>query len=179
MAPDLDIITKRLHLRILHQEDSSALSFRISQSTSLHKWMDWCNSTFSNDDAQEFIKANRLNWIKGTAYGFGIFNRNLDKLIGMVAITEIHAVSNSGCLGYLIADKYQRNGFATEALDALISFSFEKLRLTRLEIICAPENIPSHKIAKACGGLEEGIHRNRFIYNGRAKNGLVFSIIPE
>lgn len=178
MTPDLEIITQRLRLRILHQEDSALFSKTVSYSTSLHTWMDWCNSEFDVEEAQDFIRANRLNWVKGTSYGFGIFGRDNDELLGMVALTEIHLISNSGSLGYWITDKVQQHGYAKEALNALINFSFEKLRLTRLEIICDPRNVPSHRVALSCGGLNEGIGRNRFIYFGHAKDGLVFSIVP-
>ncbi|MDV7103037.1 GNAT family protein [Vibrio sp. TH_r3] len=179
MTPDTEILTKRLHLKILRQQDSYILSKRISHSISLHQWMDWCHCQFNEYDAQEFIRANRLNWSKGLSYGFGVFARENHLFVGMVAITEIHLISNSATLGYWIADDYQRNGFAKEALDALITFSFERLQLTRLEIVCHPDNIASHNVALSCGAYKEGLSRNRFIHHNMAKDGLVFSVIPD
>jgi RimJ/RimL family protein N-acetyltransferase len=179
MPPDIELVSRRLTLRILRQEDSDAFSRCVSQSESLHQWIDWCDEQFNLYQAQEFIRANRLNWIKGTSYGFGVFEQDSNSLVGMVAVTEIQVVSNSATLGYWIADHYQQQGFATEALSELIKISFETLGLTRLEIICDPDNFQSHKVALSCRGLSEGLSRNRFIYNGEAKDGMVFSIIPD
>ena len=179
MTPDTEILTQRLHLKILRQQDSYILSKCISKSISLHQWMDWCHCQFDEYEAQEFIRANRLNWSKSLSYGFGIFTRQNHSFIGMVAITEIHLISNSATLGYWISDNYQRNGFAKEALNALIIFSFERLQLTRLEIVCDPRNIASHNVALSCGADSEGLSRNRFIHDNIARDGLVFSVIPD
>jgi RimJ/RimL family protein N-acetyltransferase len=82
-------------------------------------------------------------------------------------------------IGYWVADEYQNQGYGKEALDALIEFSFSQLKLTRLEIVCDPDNRVSHQLAVKCGAVQEGLFRNRFIFNGEPKTGLVFSIIPE
>lgn len=179
MVTSFEIYTKRLTLKIINQEHSHTFASRITDSVSLHRWMDWCHPNFTDADAQTFIKANRLNWVKGLSFGFGLFTQESQEFIGMVAITEIHCISHSASLGYWIADKHQNKGFAKEALNALISFSFEKLQLTRVEIVCDPENIPSHNVALSCGCINEGINRNRFIYNNKPKDGLVFCITPD
>lgn len=178
MSPNVEILTKRLKLAILTKQHSDVFTSHVSHSSSLHQWMDWCHPHFDHQESDEFIQANRLNWIKGLSYGFGVFSRQTEALLGMVAVTELHHISNSAALGYWIADKYQHNGYAKEALLGLSHFCFERLRLTRLEIICDSDNHASHKVAIACGAVEEGIGRNRFIYQGKPKNGLVYSLIP-
>jgi RimJ/RimL family protein N-acetyltransferase len=82
-------------------------------------------------------------------------------------------------LGYWIGDEHQQQGFGKEALAALIEWSFAQLKLTRLEIICDPSNIPSQQLAQACEAKQECLAQNRFIFHGQPKAGLVFSIIPE
>ncbi len=178
MVPDFEIFTSRLHLRILKAEDTNTFATTVTYSASLHQWLDWCHPGFNFSDAKEFIMANRLNWAKSLAYGFGVFDRKSNQFLGMVAITEFSRISNMASVGYWIADKYQCNGYAKEAMLAIIEFSFAELKLTRLEIICDPENKPSHELAKKCGAVQEGIARNRFIFNGKPQDGLVFSIVP-
>lgn len=179
MLPDFQIITQRLQLRLLQTEEASQFSQCIRQSPSLHQWIDWCNGNFSTKDAEQFILANRLNWVKSDSYGFGVFEKDQQKLIGMVAINEFYHVFNMASLGYWISDSYQGMGYGKEALEALIEFSFSQLKLTRLEIVCDIENVASQKLALACGALKENIARNRFIFNDKPKDGIVFSLIPE
>ncbi len=179
MLPDFQIITQRLQLRLLNLDETAEFSNCIRTSKSLHTWIDWCSEQFTEHDAEHFIQANRLNWVKGEAYGFSIFDKQRGKLVGMVAINEFYHVFNMASLGYWIADEEQHKGYGKEALNALIEFCFSQLELTRLEIVCDPENIPSQKLALACGALKEHIARNRFLFNDQPKDGIVFSLIPE
>lgn len=178
MRPDFVITTQRLQLRLLSVDDASELAKLIQHSPSLHQWVDWCHANFSPQEARRFILATRLNWIKSTAYGFAIFDKVHQKLAGMVAINEFSNTFNMASLGYWVADAYQQQGIAQQALTALVDWSFSDLKLTRLEIVCDPENLPSQQLAIACGAQQECLARNRFIFAGQAKTGVVLSIIP-
>jgi RimJ/RimL family protein N-acetyltransferase len=173
------IHTQRLTLRLPIIEEAGPLADVISISPSLHQWLDWCSPSFDKQEAEEFITANQLNWVKDLSYGFGLFRKSDKALIGMVAISEFYRSFNMASIGYWVADEYQQQGYGKEALDALIEFSFSQLKLTRLEIICDPDNVTSHHLATRCGAVKEGIFRNRFIFDGKPKAGLIFSIIPE
>lgn len=179
MLPDFQIITQRLQLRLLRVEEAPQFSQCVRQSPSLHQWIDWCHPHFSTKDAEQFILATRLNWVKADSYGFAVFNKQHNELVGMVAINEFYHVFNMASLGYWIADEAQHQGYGKEAMEALIEFCFSELELTRLEIVCDIDNLPSQNLALACGALKENIARNRFVFNGQPKNGIVFSLIPE
>ncbi|MZI92806.1 GNAT family N-acetyltransferase [Vibrio sp. CAIM 722] len=179
MVPDFHIITQRLQLKLIVLDDNDQLCQCICSSPSLHKWVDWCHAKFSHDEAEGFILATRLNWVKSEAYGFGVYLRKSGELIGMVAINEFYPTFNMASLGYWIRDAYQQLGYGKEALNALVEFSFSQLKLTRLEIVCDPDNLPSQLLAKQCGAQLETIARNRFMYHDQPKDGAVYSIIPD
>ena len=179
MSPDYQIITPALTLRLIDSEDCDKLQACITRSPSLHKWIDWCHPDFTRDDAERFILATRLNWVKSEAYGFGVFCRKSDALIGMVAINELYHTFNMASIGYWIADQHQGKGFATAAVNALIEFCFAQLKVTRIEVVCDPDNLPSQKLIEKCGGVFEARAKNRFIFQGKPKEGLVYSLIPQ
>lgn len=179
MTPDFHIVTPRLILRLIVLDESDQLVHCIQSSPSLHHWIDWCHKDFSHNQAERFILATRLNWVKAEAYGFGVYHRRTNQLIGMVAINEFYPTFNMASLGYWMSDEFQHQGYGKEALEALIEFSFSKLSLTRLEIVCDPENKPSQKLAIACGAEFETLARHRFLHNNQPKVGAVYSIIPE
>ena len=54
-------------------------------------------------------------------------------------------------IGYWLGESSWGKGYATEALQAMIAYSFEKLRLTRLLAGAYQENIPSQKVLGKCG----------------------------
>ena len=178
MKTDFTIFTRNLTLRMPKAEESALLASTVSNSPSLFQWMDWCRADFGKKDAEKFITANQLNWIKDLSYGFAVYRKTDCALLGMVAISEMHYSFNMASIGYWIADQYQQQGYGKEALDALIEFSFDKLKLTRLEIVCDPRNKLSHHLALKAGAVKEGLARNRFIFNDQPRDGLVFSIIP-
>ncbi|TKF24053.1 GNAT family N-acetyltransferase [Vibrio genomosp. F6] len=179
MSPDFQIITQRLCLRLIDHSEEEIFATEVAHSPSLHQWIDWCTPHFSVEDSRQFLLATRLNWAKATSFGFGIFRKSDQTLIGMVAINEFYHTFNMASMGYWVLDKHQRHGYAKEALNALTEFCFAKLMLTRLEIVCDPDNMPSQALIEQCGGIKEGVARNRFLFNGKPKAGVVYSIIPE
>lgn len=54
-------------------------------------------------------------------------------------------------IGYWLGESFWGKGYATEALQAMIAYSFEKLRLTRLLAGAYQENIPSQKVLEKRG----------------------------
>ncbi|MDW3150697.1 ribosomal-protein-serine acetyltransferase, partial [Vibrio sp. 2132-1] len=55
MSPDFEIITPRLALRLIPADDAHSLQRLLSQSPSLHTWLDWCDAEVSLKDAQDFL----------------------------------------------------------------------------------------------------------------------------
>ncbi|MEX3073604.1 GNAT family N-acetyltransferase [Vibrio alginolyticus] len=179
MSPDFEIITPRLALRLIPAEDANALHHLLVQSPSLHTWLDWCNEKVSLKDAQDFLLATRLNWVKTEAFGFGIYDRETNALLGMAAVNELYHTFNMASIGYWVADRYQRCGYAQEAVSALAEFCFAKLSLTRIEIVCDTENTASQALIESIGACKETIARNRFIFKGKPKDGVVYSLLPQ
>lgn len=179
MTPDHSLTTSRLILRMINGDESDTFTQLIQCSPSLYPWLDWCHAAFSIDEANDFLMYTRLNWVKNTAYGFGIYTQKQNRLVGMVALTDVSMSFNMGTIGYWIADQYQHCGYGKEATQALIQFCFSTLQLTRLECICDPLNHASHQLALSCGGLQEALARNRYLFDGKPKDGLVFSFIPS
>lgn len=179
MNTNYTIYTKRLCLRLLTPDEAPILADTICTSPSLHQWIDWCHSEFTESEALDFIGATRLNWVKANAFGFAIFTRSDNEFLGMVALNEFYHTFNMGSLGYWMKDKAQQQGYAVEAMEALVEFSFAHLLLTRLEIVCDPANEPSYRFAEKLGATFECLAKNRYIFNGKPREGMVFSLLPS
>ncbi|GMQ47074.1 GNAT family N-acetyltransferase [Vibrio sp. 10N] len=173
------IYTKRLCLRLLTPEEAPQLANAIKTSPSLHQWIDWCHPDYTESEAIDFISATRLNWVKANSFGFALFTRDSNEFLGMVAFNEFYHTFNMGSLGYWLKDVAQHQGYALEAMDALIEFAFVHLLLTRLEIVCDPRNLPSHQLAERLGATFECTAENRYIFNGQPKAGMVYSLTPS
>jgi ribosomal-protein-alanine N-acetyltransferase len=58
--------------------------------------------------------------------------------------------------GYKISQEYWNNGYATEALGAMLKFGFGDLDLQRISMISDPRNVGSWRVMEKCGLRREG-----------------------
>lgn len=71
-------------------------------------------------------------------------------------------------------------GYTTEALRLLCDYLFKVHTWHRLEVLSAPQNEASVRVARKCGFSEEGTLRQAFFINGRYQDVKVFSLLrPE
>jgi ribosomal-protein-alanine N-acetyltransferase len=96
----------------------------------------------------------------GVAFPFLIFRSSDQVLVGGITLSQIRrGVAQTGTLGYWIGLPYVRQGFASRALETVSRFSFEQLRLHRLEAACLVDNIASQKVLENQGFEREGLAR--------------------
>ncbi|OEZ60470.1 MULTISPECIES: GNAT family N-acetyltransferase [unclassified Duganella] len=84
-------------------------------------------------------------------------------------------------IGYRLFDpKLAGRGYVTEACRLLVDHLFKAYQYHRLELLSAPENEASVRIALKCGFRAEGTLRQSFFINGRYQDVQVFSLLrPE
>jgi RimJ/RimL family protein N-acetyltransferase len=84
-------------------------------------------------------------------------------------------------LGYRLFDpKLSGRGYVSEACRLLVDYLFNVHQYQRLELLSAPENLASIRIAQKCGFSAEGTLRQSFFINGRYQDVQIFSLLrPE
>lgn len=180
MQPSLEFHTHRLILRALRHEDALSLRHAIASShETIGPWLDWCHEGFDDLDAQAWINRSRQGWITGSSYELAAFCKESNALVGCVYVSSIDSVSNMANLGYWVSELYQGQQYALEAAEVAATIAFDHLLLTRLELVMDPKNQPSLRIAEKLGATFECKARNRYMYDGEPKNGLVYSLIPQ
>ena len=60
-------------------------------------------------------------------------------------------------IGYGISDEYQNNGYATEAVSAVLEWAFSHPEVTAVEAETDPDNTASIKVLEKCGFALNGI----------------------
>ncbi len=83
-----------------------------------------------------------------------------DTIIGTVSLYEISRAYGRAALGYKFASAHHHKGYATEALEKLISLAFGELELHRLYAHVQPDNTPSIQLLERLGFTYEGICRS-------------------
>ena len=140
--------------------------------------MPWCHAGYSEAEARSWFEQCLANSRAERAYDVGIFTADGHEVLGGVGINQLNAQHNFANVGYWVRESHQRRGVATRAVQTIAGYGFDHLRLTRLEIVVAVDNLASRRVAEKIGAVYECIARNRLVVRGQPIRAAVYSIIP-
>lgn len=101
-------------------------------------------------------------------------------VIGTVSIQRIERGLFQTCtIGYKIDETFHRQGFMTEALEAVISIIFSDLRLHRIEAYVKPGNDASIRLLEKFGFRQEGTAYGYIFMSGSWEDHLRFSLVSR
>ena len=120
------------------------------------------------------------DWAMGAAYHFLIRRVADGTLLGGINITNVRrGIAQQGMLGYWIGAEFARQGYMTEAMEAMLAFAFSELKLHRVEAACLLDNAASRALLKKCGFMEEGLARKYLRIDGRWQDHIMFAVLRE
>lgn len=167
-----------IRLRAPRLSDGLALAEAVRESVAtVGRWQDWCHPGYDVASAHMWIEASRKAWLLGEAYEMLVVDATTDQPLGAMGVNHVDREQRYANLGYWVRESAQRLGVATRAGEMAIRFAFESVRVARLEIVAAHDNLPSRKTAERLGGTFEGILRNRLVVNDLSVDAAMYSII--
>jgi len=114
----------------------------------------------------------------GTGYGFGVFVD--DRLAGEMNVSAIQrGPFQNAYVGYWVDQRHAGQEYTPEALVVAMQFSFEELRLHRLQIAIIPRNKPSRRVVEKLGIRLEGMAERYLEINGNWEDHLRYAITTE
>jgi diamine N-acetyltransferase len=100
--------------------------------------------------------------------------------IGTIDLFDFDPMHKRAGIGILIADsKERKKGYASDALDVLIKYSFQTLQLHQLYCNITEDNLDSIKLFQSKGFELIGTKKDWLIYPSGAKNELMFQLIRD
>jgi ribosomal-protein-alanine N-acetyltransferase len=126
---------------------------------------------------------NRVYWSQrsisnGTAVPLFLVNRETEELMGAITLDNIRrGPAQAGTLGYWIGERYKRQGFMREAIEALVHYAFNRMDLSRIEAACLPENTASRGVLEKSGFKYEGVAQSYLQINGRWRTHVLYSAL--
>ena len=87
--------------------------------------------------------------------------------------------NNAAEVGYSLSRDRWNRGYMTEALKAVIDYSFRDLAINRLEAQHEVENPASGAVMRKCGMAREGTLRGRLYNKGRYVDVELYSILRK
>jgi RimJ/RimL family protein N-acetyltransferase len=174
--------TKRLILREFKDKDANDLQENINN-IKVVKWLLVVPYPYTIKDAKEYIKKTKGN-IKQKPqkdYSFAIELKETKKVIGGIGLHELNKFQGKADIGYWLGEKYWRDGYGSEALEAIIKFSFYKLKLRRLEAGVFAKNPSSGKLLEKYGFVKEGLKRKACVSKADKKinDEFIYGLLKE
>lgn len=106
--------------------------------------------------------------------------RSDDAIIGTINLSQIFRKAfQNAYLGYALGADFTGNGYMTEAVQLILRFAFQELKLHRVEANVQPSNKPSIAVLQRCGFTKEGFSRRYLKIGGRWRDHERWAIIKE
>lgn len=109
-----------------------------------------------------------------------VIARNEDgKVIGTALLFKYDQASQRLELGYVLGRRHWRQGYATEALGALLQHVFSATGIRRVEAAVNPENAASSALLKNLGFTYEGFRRESGDAKGRPHGVNIYGLLAR
>ncbi len=95
--------------------------------------------------------------------------------VGSIGLNHIYAPAKRASVGYELHRSSWGQGYATEALAAVVEFAHQRLGLHRVEASVVPENAASLRVLQKAGFQREGVLRALGFFGGAFQDLVVCS----
>lgn len=150
--------TDRLVLRRIVKDDAELMFCNWANDHEVTRYLTW-QAHASVNDTKEIIDLWLSEYDKPDYYLWCIVVKETGEPIGSIAAVGINEAVKSAEIGYCIGKRWWRQGYTTEALEAVIRFFFEEVGLNRIEAGHDPNNPNSGKVMQKAGLQYEGTLR--------------------
>lgn len=109
---------------------------------------------------------------------WGITIRGDEKLVGSAGFYKwVQPEGYQAEMGYDLNPAYWGRGIMTEALETIIQYGFDHMRLHRIEVLIPHHNRRSQKLVRGLGFKREGVLRDHYFIEGRFADDVIFSLL--
>lgn len=134
-------------------------------------WLPWLDSVSKVDDTLEFIHST-LEQKHLLNYAI-IYNGNV---CGIAGFHKMDQAQKIGIIGYWLSEDHSGKGIMSQAVKQIVELGFVKLKLNKIEIRCAEENVKSRSIPERLGFTKESTVQDAEWLYSKYVNHIVYSV---
>ena len=169
--------TRRLTLRKILPKDEEDM-YEYSKDPETSKFLLWephSSRIYTRAHSQYLQGAYR----QANFFDWALIEKSSGKMIGTCGFTEIYEREKRAEVGYVIAPKFHRQGFAPEALEKVMEYGFMTLGLTKLSGRFMEDNAASRKILERFGFTDDTKTDERITKRGTRQRILTYSLTKD
>ncbi|HSE31261.1 MAG TPA: GNAT family N-acetyltransferase [Pyrinomonadaceae bacterium] len=171
------IEAQRVRLRTIDESDIDHLHAIFSDPKVMRYWS--TPPLESLAEARALLKEIQTLNQEGTMLKWGVALKPTDTVIGTVTLFNLERTQGRAEIGYAQALAYWGHGYIHEALQALLTYAFEEMKLRRLEADVDPRNAASIKTLERLGFQREGFLRERWHVGGEIQDALFYGLLER
>ncbi len=171
------LTTPRLRLRALVPADAPALYEIFADVEVVRYWSappltDLAGAAALQAQIEALFQARSLlQW--------GIVRAGEDRVLGTCTLADIDLKHQRAAIGFALGRASWGQGFAREAVQALVDFAFTELELHRLAADADPRNQRSLNLLAALGFVREGLQRECYLVMDEWQDAVLFGLLDR
>ena len=169
--------TGRLRLRPLHRQDAFDL-LALRTDPDVMRYMD-VKPFRSVQEARQWIATYRQRFRKKKSLVWALATKSDDRFIGYAGFWRMMPEQLRAEIAYAILPSDWGKGLMSEAMQAMLDFGFQQLRVHSIEANINPENLRSRKLLEKFGFSQEAHFRENYFFEGQFIDTVVFSILEQ
>jgi RimJ/RimL family protein N-acetyltransferase len=178
-APTLPIETERLTLRAFTRGDVDAV-FAYRQREDVARYL--FDGPMSYESCAETVQA-RIGQVALAAENdritLAVVRRADDVLVGEITLIWRSVVSHQGEVGFVFNPEFHGQGYALEAVRALVALGFGTVGLHRIYARCDPRNAPSYRLMERLGMRREAHFREQTLLKGEWTDEYIYALLAR
>ncbi|MBR5751943.1 MAG: GNAT family N-acetyltransferase [Clostridia bacterium] len=172
-----EIETESLLLRRMEMRDAQDM-YEYSRDPLVAKHVLWDAHT-SVSDTKSYLRYMLRKYRAGEPSSWCIVEKSTGKVVGTIGYMW-YQKDNSACeVGYSLARRCWNRGYMTQALNAVLDYTFRELGINRVEAQHETDNGASGAVMRKCGMTKEGTLRSRLYNKGRYVDVDLYSILRK
>lgn len=100
-----------------------------------------------------------------------------NKIIGTIGYHYIEKENYRAEIGYMLSPAHWNTGLMSEAIEKVIEYGFNEMKLHSIEAIINPGNDVSRKTLKKFHFVKEGFFKENFYFDGKFYDSEVYSLL--
>lgn len=173
--PTPTLVTDRLRLRRVADEDATALAALMSDAEVLRYWDEppWADA----GRAAGFVEQSRRRAEERSGARLIIDRRTDGAFLGWCSLNGWDPDVRSAGLTYVLTRPAWGRGYATEAAGALLGWAYDTLDLNRVQAEADTRNHASRRVLEKLGFVHEGTLREDCVVDGEVSDSWVFGLL--
>jgi RimJ/RimL family protein N-acetyltransferase len=151
----------RLLIRCPRPGDGAMINAAVVESfAELTLWMPWAKTLPSVENTEEYVRNAHANFITRKALPLIFLRKSDGMFVGSSGLHDIDWDVPKFEIGYWVRTSLSRQGYVSEAVNAITAFCFDNLKARRVQIRMDDRNDKSWRVAERCGFTLEGTLHN-------------------